>query len=67
MYRQIDGQNYVYIHTFLILCTEFLACMHFKVCPSCTHDTKVEQTCVGILLIYCTVVCKYCKGTQESV
>jgi hypothetical protein len=30
------------------------------------HTTHtVEQTCVSILLIYCTWVCKYGKGTQD--
>ena len=47
-----------------ILCIEFLASMHTTV----THTTQmVKQTAVSILLIYCTVLCKYCKGTQESV
>ena len=32
------------------------------------HTTqKLKQTAVSILLIYCTVVGKYCQGTQESV
>jgi len=40
MYRQIHWQNYAYIHTFLILCIEFLVCMHTKLCHSCMHDTR---------------------------
>jgi len=33
-----------------------------------THMTqKVKVTAVNILLIYCTVVCKNCQGTQDSV
>jgi uncharacterized membrane protein YbaN (DUF454 family) len=43
--------------------------------PACTpqfatvaHKTqKVKQTALSIMLIYCTVMCKYCEGTQESV
>lgn len=53
MYRQ----NYAYIYTFLILCIEFLAFMHTKVCPSCTHDTKRwTHLCQYIAhLLYCGV------------
>ena len=29
--------------------------------------SRSKQTTVSILLIYCTLVCKYCQGTQESV
>ena len=50
-----------------ILCIEFLACMHTKVCHSYTHNTKGKADRCCILLIYCTVLCKYCKGTKESV
>jgi len=54
--------------------------IHSSVCilnflPACipkfatvAHTTqKVKQTTASILLIYCTVVCKYCQCTQESV
>ena len=47
--------------------------LHFL--PACiqkidtvAHTTqKVKQACVSILLINCTVVRKYCQGTEESV
>ena len=69
MYRQVDRQNYAYsyVHTFFIQCTEFLACMHTKFATVAHTTQKLKQIAVGILLIYCTVVGKYCQGTQESV
>ena len=56
MYRQTHRQNYAYayIHTFFILCTEFLACMHTTVCHSCTHNTKgkTDLSCNIAHLLY---------------
>ena len=54
MYRQIHKKNYAYIHTFFILCTEFLACMQAAVC---THDTKgsADRCQYSAHLLYCAV------------
>jgi hypothetical protein len=67
MYRQIHWQNCAYIHTFFfILCIEFLACMITKSATVVHTTQKLQQATVSILLIYCTVMCSYCQGTQES-
>jgi hypothetical protein len=59
MYRQIHRENYTYtyIHTFFILCFEFLACMHTTFCHNCTHNEKGKaDRCQYIAhLLYCAV------------
>jgi len=56
----------IFIHSSFCILNFLPACIpKFATVERTTQ--KVKQTTVSILLIYCTVVCKYCKGTQESV
>jgi len=56
----------IFIHySFFVL--NFLPACKLQFAAVARMIQKVQQTAVSILLIYCTVVCKYYKGTQESV
>jgi len=66
---QMEGQNYSYtlfIHSSLCVLNFLPTCIP-KFSTVARTTQKVEQTAVSILLIYCTLLCKYCQGTQESV